>query len=246
MDLGTGTRERLVWGLEYVGRLQVTDGLLVNVHGLGLDVVDPVEGSVRWSFAPESPGASVDGAWVVGDRVVVAVDDGPFLGVDRATGEQVWQSGEWRGTGQIGSPHGAVAGDVFVLTDVPDEPAVAVDPGDGSVRWRNSSLVTVTYVDGTLYGYGEEFDLAAVDAETGDLRWTRTYPCGGQFVDVFDGVGFTRCLNGLVRLDDDHEVVWHHDAGERRWSFEPDLENTPGIALSYSEVGAAASGGAIA
>lgn len=214
VDVETGTREKIASGMPF-RRLQAAGDLLLNAAGRRLDAVDPAAGRIRWTFEPEVSGATVRRVWAVDERVVVAVRDGPFLGFDRATGEQVWQYGEWTGSGQLQSPHGAAGDGIFVLTDLRDGPAVAVDPADGSIRWRNDSLSVFEFVDGTLYGYSDEFDLAAVDVDTGDLEWTRTYPCGSRFVHVLDGVRYTRCGQGFVRLDDDHEVVWHHDAGER-------------------------------
>jgi outer membrane protein assembly factor BamB len=215
IDLASGERELVADSLFPVVKLWSAGDLLLGYHPHRFQAVDPATGNVAWRLEPAG-GATVFFGWVAGDTVVVAFREGPVVGVDRATGKQVWQHGTWDGSDQLEAPTGAVVGDVFAVSDLRSSelPAAGIDPADGTVRWENGAVEQVWVVGGTLYARTDADELAGVDPATGELLWRRTYPCRFRVTREAAGVRFLRCANGLVRLADDHQVDWLYDAGK--------------------------------
>ncbi len=121
----------------------------------GLYGLDAATGERRWR-------ATHRGSWVVGSpavkdgRVVVGSSDGHFIhAVDAATGKDIWRLPT--GANVLASP--LYVGGLLVVTthrtDAPWGDLLAIDPANGSIRWRlrldESSNSSPAAYDGELY-----------------------------------------------------------------------------------------------
>ncbi len=117
----------------------------VDGHLRSLSAVD---GAQQWMVAHRVPALSLTGnsePLVQGERVFSGFDDGKLLAVDRTTGQTVWES-------TISQPRGRT--EVERLVDV-----------DGNFVIR----------DGVIYVATFQGRLAAVQAVSGDLLWSRPF-----------------------------------------------------------------------
>lgn len=182
----------------------VVDGT-VYVAGEVLYALDSADGTKHWEFIAEVPDrvsefrVSDVQSLTVMDGVVFALfsfntfkDDNPshapivsyaaMVAVDAATGERLWQ---------IDAPVVAELSDVIavdgtIYTTGPDLDGgedrfvYALDPADGSVRWRRPSTVphnsdgwpwhTLVVADGVVF-VDEQNGITALDATSGDVIW---------------------------------------------------------------------------
>lgn len=130
-----------------------------------------------------------------------------------------WESGVL-GTSVAGPAYGA--GRVFVMTA--DRAVVALDPADGDVLWSHPIVVrerdalakttaTVDFARGVVLAAGPDVPLQALDARTGNLRWTTA------------GTSPTPAHRGVAVLDDIVAVAnttgvsaFDLTTGETRWT----------------------------
>lgn len=176
----------------------VVDG---TVYGAGdkLAAFDAADGTTQWEFVADVPddlqGGAVsdaksptvmDGVVFAPVRMSIFDDDNPLhaamVAVDADSGEKVWR---------IDAPVGAGFSDVTavdgtIYTTGPDLDGgydrfvYALDPADGSVRWRQQSTVphnsdglpghTPVVVDGVVF-VAEQNGVTALDATSGDVVW---------------------------------------------------------------------------
>jgi outer membrane protein assembly factor BamB len=115
-------------------------------------------------------------ALIVGDEVVLGFSNGSVVGVDLATGEELWQRGvgEGRYPDVVADP--VTAGD-DVFTSGYFRPLVALDLPSRNVRWRVEAgaahPVALDERDGNLVVYhpGTDGRLLAISALTGAQLW---------------------------------------------------------------------------
>jgi len=153
-----------------------------DVHGGRVIALDPATGDARWTWKGPGPGyASPAVITVDGVRQIVAMTDSSIVGIDAATGAQLWLApfaDEWHEnivspiwTGQhllvSGTRQGTHA---YTLTRAAGRWKVGE-------AWKSQAVAfymsTPVLADGTLYGLSNKRkgQFVAVDAATGSLRW---------------------------------------------------------------------------
>lgn len=84
-----------------------------------------------------------------------------------------------RGLGRGYSSVAVANGTIYTLGG--DTNLVAIDPADGSIRWKtsvgsdDSPNSTPTVHDGLVYTLTKQGDLACVDAQSGEVRWSKNF-----------------------------------------------------------------------
>lgn len=183
----------------------------------GLTALDRSDGTERWRFEtathwpPDGDELRV-GPLVVGDRVLVATDEG-LLGIDAGTGRLEWVH-------SIGGPpdHAVLVGEAVFLPDRTDAPGiVAIDARSGArwSRWSTEQFWSpVAFIDQYLVGYASGA-LAAFRPRTGERVWRAdtpgdvSMPTTAIAGDVHVVVG----SNPLVALDTgDGTETWRYEA----------------------------------
>jgi len=190
------------------------------VPGVGRVVaLDASSGRVRWR---RSPGDDLRRLAVRDGRVFAVNWPYRTTAYDADTGERLWK---------VDLPEQMVlaptaAGDAVL---VPDRRGVtALDPADGSVRWRhrhagNATEGAAAVADGTVFvqSGGGDGALYALDLATGERRWSVPVPGEGTPV-VADGVVYASAHRRIVAVD--------ADTGEARWRTETRMPaSTPAV-----------------
>ncbi|MFC4549489.1 PQQ-binding-like beta-propeller repeat protein [Halorussus sp. GCM10023401] len=169
--------------------LAVADGTLFAQSRHTLWAVDVADGAERWRFAPPSLGGSggqfLRSAPAVGDGTVFVVGDVSLYAVDAGTGRAKWK---YRTTSSFDDVLLAGNTAFFVCRSGADQSLVALDAETGLTRWRrpaDGSAYPLAYGDGSVFGAtwrgpddaadGETglWEVYAVDARTGEKRWSR-------------------------------------------------------------------------
>jgi len=140
--------------------IPVIDGDQVFVRGVdgSLRSLSTADGSEQWQVSRRVPALSLTGnsnPVVVGDMVIVGLDDGRLTAYDRHNGKTLWES-------TISQPRGRT--EVERLVDL-----------DGNLVVR----------DGVIYAVSFQGHLAAVQAITGDVLWSRKFS-GFQSIAIDD------------------------------------------------------------
>ncbi len=194
----------VLWAFETEGPVRGSPTLADGVVYIGgtdgrLYALDARDGRERWRY---DAGAPVGGApLVLGDRVVVAARGNTVHAVERATGRPLWtrETGPdlplaWGHEGWDYLLPSAVAAGDDVLFGSGDGHLYALDPADGSVRWRfatggriraapavHDGVAYVGSGDGIVYGVdlaeGREvwrFRTAGADLDAADFGFDRT------------------------------------------------------------------------
>jgi outer membrane protein assembly factor BamB len=144
---------QLAWKVSIDNEIRATpvlDGEQIFVRSVDgrLRSLSAADGSLQWVIAHRVPALSLTGnsePLVVGQQVFVGMDDGKLLALDRNSGEVVWEA-------TVSLPSGRT--EVERLVDV-----------DGRF----------VYSDGVIYVSAFQGRLAAVQAVSGDLLWTRDF-----------------------------------------------------------------------
>lgn len=134
--------------------------------------VDPATGATRWewAYADHLPGADVFDTVRYDDIVlVVGGEGGGIAAIGMADGELRWQQG---GEYRYLSPGASV------ITAVIDGEMGALDPENGDLAWSVAGRATPETVrdaaDGVMIVFGPGDEARAVEAGSGDVRWTRS------------------------------------------------------------------------
>lgn len=184
----------------------------------------------RWTFQA-SPGNQGDAKLytnpiVANGRVFVGTASDNFYALDAETGEHQWTF-ETVGTGTA-----AVNSDTVYVGSL-DNFLYALDTATGTVQWEldtGSDLRTApAIVDGTVYvkqsGLGT--DIIAVDAATGEERWSSN---AAGFAGPHQGApavvdGTVYATGGSSTQPD--VIALDAETGEQRWGFATDRDTTP-------------------
>lgn len=201
------------------------------VFGSGDGIVyalDRTDGSVLWTFsaAPVTEtGAFI--TWFEGnvalgrdDLLVVPNDNFRVYGIDRRTGEQVWEHTTFDQTWACPAVD-PVTGVVFVATNFPFAPNVlALDPVDGTTRWsaqtRGSMVASPLLTDdGQIVLGGFDGLIRSFDAVTGEAWWTASTR---DHVYASAALG----LDGTIVQPGCDGTIYGLDpaTGAARWTFE--------------------------
>ena len=153
-----------------------------DVHGGAIVALDPATGVAKWEWKGAGPGyASPTLVTVAGTAQIVAMTNTSVVGVDAATGHELWSvpfpdewhenivTPVWTGTHLIvsGTRQGTQAYTV----------AQAAGKWTVSRAWRNADasmyMSTPVAADGVIYGLSDKRKghFVALDAATGAVRW---------------------------------------------------------------------------
>lgn len=157
-----------------------------------LTAMDVTDGTDRWTFTPSIPNpetgtqsnafARIASPTVVDGVVYISVSFGiqdaneyyhtALIAVDGATGTQRWRIDS---STPSFSAVAAADGTLFVagpdLTGDGGEHVYALNPADGTVRWRQPGGGVPPVADGRVF-ITEESGVTALDAATGEIVWT--------------------------------------------------------------------------
>jgi outer membrane protein assembly factor BamB len=197
--------------------------LVLGSRGGSVVGVDVGSGAVTWS-TPISGGVDGDARYdKERGQVYVGSDDGYLYAIDPAKGAIRWSS-KFKGA----IDHGPAIGSSGLFVATAADRVFAVNPSDGKMRWQyeretpegftiHGNAVPLQHGSVVFAGFSDGY-LAALQAESGDLLWSRSLAAASeQFVDVdaspivFDDRLFTASFSGgLYALrPKDGEVLWH-------------------------------------
>jgi len=197
--------------------------LVLGSRGGSVVGVDVDSGAVTWS-TPISGGVDGNARYdQERGQVYVGSDDGYLYAIDPGKGTIRWSS-KFKGAVDHGPDMGSAG--LFLATAA--DRVFAVDPSDGKMRWQYERETPEGF---TIHGYAVPHQhgavvyagfsdgyLAALQAETGDLLWSRSLAAASeQFVDVDaspivqgDKLYAASFSGGLYALrPKDGEVLWH-------------------------------------
>ncbi|WP_459651267.1 outer membrane protein assembly factor BamB family protein [Kitasatospora sp. Ki12] len=235
----------------------VGGGAVFAVHGSALRCYDAASGALRWSGEgavgavgdPDASGVSdvsdasgVSGVLALdGDTVYAAGQRGGLLAFDARGGERRWAQ---RTVGVLDTPPVVERGVVHVLENGPTPGSArvfALDAATGRVVWQRGHLpvagpLSVADRAVCLLSGGR---LMALDADTGETRWTAEVAVG-----LGRGVSSMTAADGAVYVgtNDDRLFAFDLASGLPRWRDEPERlrEDT-----EFTRVFLAASGSAV-
>jgi outer membrane protein assembly factor BamB len=197
--------------------------LVLGSRGGAVVGVDVGSGAVAWSTTV-SGGIDGDARFdKERGQVYVGSDDGYLYAIEPAKGAIRWSS-KFKGAIDRGPEIGSAG--LFVATAA--DRVFAVDPSDGKTRWQyerdtpegftiHGNAVPRQHGNAVYAGFSDGY-LAALQAETGDLLWSRSLAAASeQFVDVDanpivygDRLFAASFSGGLYALrPKDGDVLWH-------------------------------------
>ncbi|MCC7021568.1 MAG: PQQ-binding-like beta-propeller repeat protein [Thermomicrobiales bacterium] len=194
---------------DYIARgTPAFDGATLYVaSGYTVVAIDARTGHQRWSEPLHFAGSC--SPLVIGDRVLVATQEGHISALETATGKEIWH---YRSNSLLfGSP--AVANGMIVIPDETGD-VTALDLETGRKRWQAKAggevFSTPAIADGSVYLATRKPSLVALELETGHKRWERG----------FGGESSPAIANGSVYLGSDDQAARAIDAGsgDLRWS----------------------------
>lgn len=189
--------KRPQWG--FAGSPTIEENLvLLDVGGSGASTValDKATGATVWKSGDDAAGyASPVVATVAGKRTVVMFKAGHLVGLDLASGKELWR-GAWKTDYDVNAATPLVAGDtVFVSSGYGAGCALfEIAAGGAKERWRNkhikSHINSPALFQGHAYGIdgqtGPGSPLTCIDLATGAVKWQEKTVGGGSLV-VADG-----------------------------------------------------------
>ncbi|MFJ9458477.1 PQQ-binding-like beta-propeller repeat protein [Kitasatospora sp. NPDC101447] len=215
----------------------VGGGRVFAAHGTSLRCYDAVGGGLCWSSDPGASGVLA----LAGGTVFAGGRYGGLLAFDARSGERRWVQEAVDGTG---TPPVVERGVVHVLQNGPtvDSATVfALDAATGRVLWQRGRLPVagpLSVADGAVCLLSGE-RLVALDAATGETRWTAQVPRG-----LGRGTSSAAAADGTVYVgtNDDRLFAFDLVTGRARWRDEPQRlrEDT-----EYTRVFLAAAGSAV-
>ncbi|WP_033332247.1 PQQ-binding-like beta-propeller repeat protein [Streptomyces novaecaesareae] len=216
----------------------VGGGGVYTVHGSSLHCHDTADGALRWSSDPGVSGRLA----LAGDTVFAAGERSGLLAFDARGGERRWAQAA------VGRANGAPVverGVVYVAQsgEGPGSATVfALDAASGQVLWRRGRMDVpqgpLSAADRTLCLLSGA-RLTALDAATGETRWTAAVPVG-----LGRGTGSMTAADGTayVGTNDDRLFAFDLATGRLRWQDEPEHLDAAG---EYTRVFLAAAGSAV-
>ncbi|WP_380283673.1 PQQ-binding-like beta-propeller repeat protein [Kitasatospora purpeofusca] len=190
---------------------------VIIVDGASLRSFDAATGRARWSGPPAVSGAPL----VAGDTVYVPGRSAGLLAFDVRSGEQRWAQD---GVGFVFDPPVVHGGIVHVAdTDLASgrSTVFALEAATGRVLWKRAQQhgpIGPAAADGAVCLIKGD-QLLALDAVTGDERWTATVPRG-----MGRGTSSLTAAEGAVYVgtNDDRLFAYDLTTGRLRWQDEPE------------------------
>jgi outer membrane protein assembly factor BamB len=195
VDATSGTER---WRHRVAGNFAVSptvDGARILVSdGTGVDALDAATGRLLWRHPADDD--NVTELAVADGAVFLAVNGRGVVALDASTGAVRWQAAV--GAGGV-DPQRPVVVDGVVVVRGRDELLHAFDAATGAPRWDRpdrtnggGSVATAPATAGGLvYGGSGNGRVYAIEARTGDVRWTYVPPRGLGAVDVLAAAGGT-------------------------------------------------------
>ncbi|MFE6868149.1 PQQ-binding-like beta-propeller repeat protein [Kitasatospora sp. NPDC057692] len=208
---------------------------VITVEGASLRAFDAATGQARWIGPPVVSGAPL----VAGDTVYLPGRSAGLLAFDVRSGEQRWAQD---GVGFVLDPP-VVHGGIVCLADTDlaagGSTVFALDAATGRVLWKRAqrSGVTGPVAAGGAVCLLKGDRLLALDAATGDERWTATVPPG-----MGRGMSSLTAADGAVYVgtNDDRLFAYDLTTGRLRWQDEPE-HLTADTAFTWVSLAAAGS-----
>ncbi|MGW2545083.1 outer membrane protein assembly factor BamB family protein [Kitasatospora sp. NPDC001574] len=205
------------------------DGGVFATYDDRLHAYDTATGAHRWSTTTAGGFAPV----VAGDTVYLAGNEERITAVDASSGERRW---EQRAVGGPGGRPVVHQGVVHLTTADQQAPSVlALDAATGRVLWQRARfghwlLSPSSVADGTVC-LSRSDQVTALDAVTGETRWTAQVPPG-----LGAGTSSTTVADGMVyvALNDDRLHALDLATGRFRWRDEPSSFGTQYTDLSLA------------
>ncbi|MFF2348240.1 PQQ-binding-like beta-propeller repeat protein [Kitasatospora sp. NPDC058115] len=193
---------------------------VILVDGASLRSFDAATGRALWSGPPTVSGTPL----VAGDTVYVPGRSAGLLAFDLRSGEQRWEQGA---VDAVLDPPAVHAGLVHLVdtgrTDRTgaSSAALALEAATGRVLWKRTQLrgpIGPVVAGGTVCLLSGK-QLLALDAATGDERWTAAVPPGAG-----RGTSSLTAAQGAVYVGTNDDRLFAHDlrTGGLRWQDEPE------------------------
>jgi eukaryotic-like serine/threonine-protein kinase len=180
--------------------------------------LDPSSGEIRWRA--DLPGGVSRSIAATDELVYCAVSGGLLVSLRTSDGSPVWQA-SMAADGEGGTPTVA-DGLVFAATGLDSDSRetqgiVALDARTGAERWRHASpsgavMYAPAVADGIGYIVTKDEQVVAVDAGSGEVRWTATTGATNDaLASIWDTTVYVATNGGrLMALDADTGVLrWH-------------------------------------
>ena len=247
LDLETGRpRWRLTTDASLKNAVAVSDGLAAAVSVTGrIAAFDARTGAGRWQTdLPGYPDRWVYASPVIADGVVYAGGKAGYGAYDLRTGRQIWYTGPFDTRSDAWSCYAGpvVAGNLLVLL-VQRLGLVALDRASGQEVWRRELAVEYTYprpiaVAGRIFTGGKPGEVAALNAATGEIVWSRRASRRARRYRHISGLGADEaavCVTGPSG-----EVRAYSPKGSLKWRFKVEkelLDMTPYYLGAYTATG---------
>ncbi len=197
-----------------------TDDPVPAVVGL-----DPATGTVVWQADlgdqgvgnPPAVVATTEASVIVfGPATQTSAASKPVVivrGLDRASGELLWQIDRELGVGSTGQPRAVVDGDVVILQDAE---LLRLDPSNGDVVWevaapRADQHGVCDVAEGVLLLCGQDDPTIAIDVDNGETLWER------DATTVYDSA--IAASDGATFVVDHGDIVAYElSNGTERWT----------------------------
>lgn len=217
--------QRECWTFESAGDIGgitvMDDAVYVATFANTIHAVDSQDGTERWTFrsdAPEGEGYFAEPPAVTDSSVYAGSRDGNLYALDTETGDK-----RWRFETDTRFSVAPTVDDNTVYAGAAGQPFYALNADDGSVQWsfetNTGATASPAVANGTVYLAAgsslEQLDLNALNAETGDIRWSR------EFGIVRTGLTVT---GETLYLGNRHSTFVAVDAesGDARWTMAAD------------------------
>lgn len=227
----------LIWNFTTLGTIESSPAVGNGKVFTGGDdgyvyCLDAYKGNLLWrrfvnGNLPHTSGAAVmlrSSPAVVGDRVYVGSLDGNLYALDANSGAVVW---EFETQGPITSSPTVADGAVYITSEEPTEGALYKLNADvGGLMWRKSLQYQQQFTGGTdmagsptvangmVFASTNLREYYAIDAATGDTRWTLNNPAATEFI-----VSSPIYLDGRLFIIDKFDIAClNATTGEKIWS----------------------------
>jgi outer membrane protein assembly factor BamB/class 3 adenylate cyclase len=215
---GARAWQKTIGGGAITASLLVANGALyVGDGNRGLFSLNPDTGKQVWSV--DVGGPVTRGPAFAAGVIYVGATGGQFSAIDVVTHAELWKA--QLGPGEVGTP--AVGdGRVYVgrglHASAPPHDLVALDIRDGSFLWSFASpagrqVHMGGLANGLVYAVSDDGNVYALDAATGDQRWTaRTGGSIGTLAGLVDTVVYITSADETIR-------AFNATTGEQLWSI---------------------------